>query len=83
MSTTTLSVIEVGEKLKDGSGKVATSQRNCQSKSSRWWMNGERQGARFPESEEQARAHIEWIRKIRKVDEPDANARALNAVLKQ
>lgn len=47
-----------------------------------WWGNGRDQKL-FPESEDQARSHIEWIRRTRKLDNPDANARALHAVLKQ
>jgi hypothetical protein len=47
-----------------------------------WWGNGRDQKL-FPESEDQARSHIEWIRRTRKLDNPDANARVLHAVLKQ
>ncbi|KAK1827305.1 hypothetical protein QBC39DRAFT_314938 [Podospora conica] len=47
-----------------------------------WWGDGKDQTL-FPESEAQARSHIEWIRRTRKLDNPDANARALHAVLKQ
>jgi hypothetical protein len=47
-----------------------------------WWGKGRDQKL-FPESEDQARSHIEWIRRARKLDNPDANARVLHAVLKQ
>ena len=37
----------------------------------------------FPKTEEEARKHIEDIRAEKRVDNPDANARALNAALKE
>lgn len=48
----------------------------------RWWSDSGPHGS-FPKTEEQARSHIEWIRREKRVDQPDANARALNAVLKE
>lgn len=63
-------------------GDTAEQTNNINSDPGRWWSDSGPHGS-FPKTEEQARSHIEWIRREKRVDQPDANARALHAVLKE
>jgi hypothetical protein len=62
-----------------GTGRALESQ--DRSETPGWWTGGGNAGC-FPNSEEQARSHIEWIRKEKKADDPDETTLDLDAMLK-